>query len=55
VLVEVGGRFVTVSNKMLDRVSVCLPRECPVTTGDRLHLKANRELAVVGRSPTVNW
>ncbi len=22
-LVEVGGRFVTVSNKMLDRISVC--------------------------------
>src|SRR6266480_2356016 len=25
VLVEVDGRFVTVSNKMLDRISVCLP------------------------------
>src|SRR5438046_7445167 len=35
VLVEVGGRFVTVSNKMLDRVAVCLPRECSVTMGDR--------------------
>jgi ATP-dependent exoDNAse (exonuclease V) alpha subunit len=45
VLVEVGGRFVTVSNKMLNRISVCLPRECSVTTGDRLHLKANRKLA----------
>jgi ATP-dependent exoDNAse (exonuclease V) alpha subunit len=29
-LVDVGGRFVTVSNKMLDRISVCLPRECQV-------------------------
>ncbi|MCW5555086.1 MAG: relaxase domain-containing protein [Verrucomicrobiae bacterium] len=49
VLVDVGGRFVTVSNKMLDRVSVCLPRECQVSTGDRLLLKANRKLASGGR------
>jgi len=49
-LVDVGGRFVTVSNKMLDRVSGCLPRECPISIGDRLHLKANRKLA----SPTMN-
>src|SRR5262249_15046698 len=48
-LVDVGGRFVTVSNKMLDRISVCLPRECPVSAGDRLHLKANRKLASGGR------
>jgi hypothetical protein len=48
-LVEIGGRFVTVSNKMLDRISVCLPRECPITAGDRLHLKANRKLAAGGR------
>ena len=27
VLVEVGGKFVTVSNKMLDRISVCQSRE----------------------------
>jgi len=39
-LIDVGGRFVTVSNKMLDRISVCLTRECQVSTGDRLHLKA---------------
>src|SRR5213079_2702982 len=45
VLVEVGGRFVTVSNKLLDRISVCQPRELPVAEGDRLHLKANRRLA----------
>ncbi len=48
-LIEVGGRFVTVSNKMLDRISICLPRECQVSTGDRLHLKANRKLASGGR------
>ena len=48
-LVDVGGRFVTVSNKMLDRISVCLPRECHVSTGDRLHLKANRKLTSGGR------
>src|SRR2546422_6619680 len=49
VLVEVDGRFVTVSNKVLDRISVCQPRELPVAEGDRLHLKANRRLAS-GRS-----
>lgn len=48
-LVEVGGRFVTVSNKMLDRISVCQTRELSVTAGDRLHLKANRKLALGGR------
>src|SRR5437016_8673860 len=45
VLVEVDGRFVTVSNKMLDHISVCQPRELPIAEGDRLHLKANRGLA----------
>jgi conjugative relaxase-like TrwC/TraI family protein len=49
VLVEVGGRFVTVSNKMLDRITVCQPRECSIAAGDRLHLKANRKLASSGR------
>jgi ATP-dependent exoDNAse (exonuclease V) alpha subunit len=49
VLVEVDGRLVTVSNKMLDRISVCQLRECAITTGDRLHLKANRRLASGGR------
>jgi conjugative relaxase-like TrwC/TraI family protein len=45
VLVEVNGRFVTVSNKWLDRFTVCQPRELPVAQGDRLHLKSNRRLA----------
>jgi conjugative relaxase-like TrwC/TraI family protein len=45
VLVEVGGKFVTVSNKVLDRISVCQPRELSIAEGDRLHLKANRKLA----------
>jgi hypothetical protein len=44
-LLEVGGRFVTVSNKMLDRISVCRMRELEIASGDRLHLKANRKLA----------
>jgi len=48
-LVEVGGRFVTVSNKMLDRISVCQAREIAVASGDRLHLKANRKLTSGGR------
>src|SRR5438046_10695382 len=30
---------------MLDRISVCQPRELPIGEGDRLHLKANRRLA----------
>jgi len=49
VLVEVGGRFVTVSNKMLDRISICQTREYSITTGDRLHVKANRRLGSGGR------
>jgi conjugative relaxase-like TrwC/TraI family protein len=43
-LVEVDGKCVTVSNKVLDKINVCLPREIPVTQGDKLHLKANRKL-----------
>ncbi|NOS71993.1 MAG: relaxase domain-containing protein, partial [Verrucomicrobia bacterium] len=49
VLVEVGGRFITVSNKMLGHVTVYLPREISVAQGDRLHLKANRKLESGGR------
>jgi conjugative relaxase-like TrwC/TraI family protein len=49
VQVEVGGKFVTVSNKMLRHISVCRPRELSVATGDRLQLKANRKLASGGR------
>lgn len=49
VLVEVGGKFITVSNKVLDHVTVYLPREISVAQGDRLHLKANRKLASGGR------
>jgi conjugative relaxase-like TrwC/TraI family protein len=49
VLVEVDGKFVTVSNKVLNHVSVCLPREIQVAENDRLHLKANRKLASGGR------
>jgi conjugative relaxase-like TrwC/TraI family protein len=45
VLIEIGGNCVTVSNKVLNRINVCLPLEVPITQGDRLHLKANRKLA----------
>jgi conjugative relaxase-like TrwC/TraI family protein len=44
-LVEIDGKCVTVPNKVLDKISVCLPREIHVTQGDKLHLKANRKLA----------
>ncbi|MFO1452681.1 MAG: MobF family relaxase [Opitutaceae bacterium] len=45
VLVEVDGRFINVQNRLLDRISVCLPREIPLAEGDRIHLKANRAMA----------
>ena len=49
VLIEVGGKFVMVSNQLLDRITVCQAREIFVADGDRLHLKANRKLASGGR------
>ena len=49
VLVEVGGKFVTVSDRLLDRLNVCRTRELSIADGDRLHLKANRKLASGGR------
>jgi conjugative relaxase-like TrwC/TraI family protein len=48
-LVEVNGAMVAVSNRLLDRITVCLPREVPIAENDRLHLKANRKLATGGR------
>jgi len=45
VLVEVDGKFVTVPNRLLDRISVCQTRELSLAQGERLHLKANRKLA----------
>ena len=50
ILIEVAGRFVTVPNKLLDKISVCRLRELPVAENDRLHLKANRNLAGGGRA-----
>ena len=50
VLVEVDGKCVTVANKLLDKITICLPREIPVAVGERLHLKANRTLAAGGRT-----
>lgn len=48
-VVEVGGKFVTVSNKQLDKITVCQPRAIAIAENDRLHLKANRKLANGGR------
>jgi ATP-dependent exoDNAse (exonuclease V) alpha subunit len=45
ILVEIDGKSVIVANKVLDKVTLCLPREIPVAQGDKLHLKANRRLA----------
>mgnify|MGYP003694483777 CR=1 FL=1 len=44
-----AGQFVTVSNRLLDRISACQPRELSIAEGDRLQLKANRKLASRGR------
>ncbi len=44
-LVKVDGRYVTVTDKMLDKITVCRPQETKVAEKDRLHLKANRKLA----------
>ena len=44
-LVEVEGRFVTVTDKMLDKITVCRLLETRIAENDRLHLKANRKLA----------
>jgi hypothetical protein len=49
VLVEVGGKFVMASNRMLDRITVCQARAISVAQEERLHLKANRKLASGGR------
>jgi ATP-dependent exoDNAse (exonuclease V) alpha subunit len=38
VLVEVGGKFVRVSDRLLDRLTVCRTRELSIADGDRLHL-----------------
>ena len=49
VLIEVGGKFVTVPNRLLDRITLCQTREVNLASGDRLHLKANRKLTSGGR------
>ena len=50
VLVEVNGRFVTVSNKLLGKITVCRPQETRVAVKDQLHLKANASLKHGGRA-----
>ncbi|MBU6402318.1 MAG: AAA family ATPase, partial [Verrucomicrobia bacterium] len=42
VLVEVGKRVVKVPKRHLDRIAVCRLTELPISSGDRLQLKANR-------------
>ena len=48
-MVEVNGTIVSVSNRLLDRLTVCLPREISIAENDRLHLKTNRKLSAGGR------
>jgi conjugative relaxase-like TrwC/TraI family protein len=45
VLAEVDGKCVLVANKVLDKITICQPREMAVARGEKLHLKANRKLA----------
>jgi conjugative relaxase-like TrwC/TraI family protein len=49
VLVEVCGKFITIHNRLLNRITVCLSRDIPLAEGDRLHLKANRKLSASAR------
>jgi hypothetical protein len=49
VLVGVDGKFVRVSNKVLNHVSVYVPRAIQAAENDWLHLKANRKLTLRGR------
>lgn len=48
-LIEVNGAIVPVSNRLLDRITICLPCEISISENDRLLLKANRKLAAGGR------
>jgi conjugative relaxase-like TrwC/TraI family protein len=48
-VVEVNGKIVAVSNRLLDRITVCLPREISIAENDRLQIKANRKLVGGGR------
>jgi hypothetical protein len=45
VLVEADGKGFTISNKLLDKITICLPREIQIAQGEKLYLKANRQLA----------
>jgi conjugative relaxase-like TrwC/TraI family protein len=40
-IVESNGRVASILFKHLDRTTVCQPMELPLSSGDRLHLKAN--------------
>ncbi len=43
-LLDVDGQFVTISNKSIERISVCQARTIAVTTADPLLLKSNTEI-----------
>ncbi len=48
-LIEADGSMISVSNRLLDRITVCVPREIPIAKNERLHLKANRILGAGNR------
>lgn len=48
-VVEVNGKIVAISNRLLDRITVCLPRAISIAENDRLCVKANRNLVGSGR------
>jgi len=45
VLLETDDRLVRLSNRFLDRITVCRETELKIAPGERLQLKANRRLA----------
>ena len=54
VLVEVGGKFVTVSNRLLDRITVCQAREISVAKATGCISRPIASWRPAGASPTVN-
>jgi hypothetical protein len=48
VLIEVGGKFVTVPNKLLDRITLCQTREVNLATGETQNMNTNENLLTAG-------
>jgi hypothetical protein len=44
VVIDTGGRMVSVPHRYLDRISICRQTDVQIAAGERLQLKANRKL-----------